>query len=59
LNVPLDGISENLFRKSARQSDREEYLELRYDIVLQIQDDNIFLCAETGGEEFGKVAVRL
>ena len=58
LNVPLDTLSENLFRKKTRQSDMDEYWELRYNIVLQIQGGNITILVEIDGEEFGKVTVR-
>jgi hypothetical protein len=55
--VPLDGITDDLFHKKARSSDREPYWQLMYEVVLDVSDTKIAFWVEINGKQFGRQAV--
>jgi hypothetical protein len=55
--VPLDSVSDGLFTKKARSSDKEPYWELRYDVVLDVSNGKIAFWIDIGGTQFGRYAV--
>ncbi|CZR66372.1 uncharacterized protein PAC_16273 [Phialocephala subalpina] len=57
IKVPLDSISDELFTKKTRSSDREPYWELRYDVVLNVSNGRIAFWVDIGGTQFGRYAV--
>jgi hypothetical protein len=51
--VPLDGITDDLFHKKARSSDREPYWQLMYEVVLDVSDTKIAFGSRSIGSSLG------
>ena len=55
LSVRLDSLPRGLFQKRVRASDKSEYWEILYELVVEVKDRKLSFFVDVNGVEFGKV----